>query len=53
MWCGSQEGRRPPGGISRLTSYFASGGDRIRTGDFYDANVALYRAELHPRKGRV
>ena len=24
------------------------GGDRIRTGDFYDANVALYRAELHP-----
>ncbi len=25
------------------------GGERTRTADFYVANVALYRTELHPR----
>ena len=28
-----------------------SGGERIRTADFYVANVALCQAELHPQKG--
>ena len=34
----------------RVTCGSESGGERTRTADFYVANVALYRAELHPPK---
>ena len=50
---GTDRARRPPDQAAKPTKVLVrtGGGDRIRTGDFYDANVALYRAELHPRKG--